>query len=77
MRNSEKTRLSGQFYYMLGLAWAAFILPKTSAIQSVLILAWADPTAGFCGRKYGANKWETVIKKLFSIEKNDEKNEKF
>lgn len=65
MRKSERDQPSGQLFYLLGLAWALFFLPRVIALQAILILAWMDPIAALFGVRFGRVTWNSVFKKFF------------
>jgi dolichol kinase len=66
IRPREKSELSGQMFYALGLFWAFVFLPKVLAVQSILILAWMDPVAGIVGSKWGRVEWVRVFEKFWN-----------
>ncbi len=65
MRETEDERPSGQFYYLLGVGFAVLFLPKPIAIQSILTLAWMDPSAALFGRRFGRRSWTEILGKFF------------
>lgn len=67
LKPDEKSELSGQFFYCLGLVWAFVFLPKVLAVQAVLILAWTDPLAGISGARWGKLKWVDVFQRFWSL----------
>jgi dolichol kinase len=61
MRQNEIKEPSAQLYYFLGLLFVVLFLPRTLAIQSILILAWMDPVAGLVGVRYGRRTWSDTL----------------
>jgi dolichol kinase len=67
MREEEKEHLTAQFYYLLGLAFVVFLMPRVITLQAIWTLAWMDPVAGFVGLKFGKNKWLSFFGKAFPL----------
>ncbi len=65
MRDVEKTKLSAQMYYALGLCFCAIVLPKPIAIQAALTLAWMDPAAALFGLRFGKRTWSQIFSRFF------------
>ena len=65
MREDEDHKPSAQLYYVIGMGWAIFALPKPIAIHAILCLAWMDPIAAIYGLRFGQNSWSKVFEKLF------------
>ncbi|KAF8462477.1 hypothetical protein JB92DRAFT_3136745 [Gautieria morchelliformis] len=53
MRNSEKHKVNGVVWYILGVLFSLIIYPLDVAVVSILILSWADTTASTFGRLWG------------------------
>jgi diacylglycerol kinase (CTP) len=66
MRAEEVSKPSGQLFYTLGLCFSFLLLPKTLAVQSVLVLAWMDPLASFVGRRFGKTPWNGLLNRVLS-----------
>jgi dolichol kinase len=52
-RASEASRVASSTWYTLGLIVGVAFLPKPVCLMGLLILAFADPAAGFVGRRWG------------------------
>lgn len=53
MRESEKDKVNGVVWYIVGTSTVLSLFPTDVACVSVLILSWADTTASTFGRLYG------------------------
>jgi len=53
MRESEKTKLNGVVWYMIGVITVLSAYPRDVAVASILLLSWADTAASIFGRLYG------------------------
>lgn len=53
LRKSEMKRISGGWYYILGLLLAVMIFPKSVAVMAILCLAIADPVSSIIGILFG------------------------
>jgi dolichol kinase len=65
MREGEERGPSAQLFYILGLVWAIFALPKIIAVQAILTLAWMDPLAAVVGVRYGRRSWSSIFHRFF------------
>jgi len=59
----EAGKLASSTWYVLGMILVLLLFPREVALAGILVLALADPTAGFVGRKWGrkrlgAGTWE-------------------
>ncbi|KAF8512735.1 hypothetical protein BU17DRAFT_53876 [Hysterangium stoloniferum] len=53
MRESEKHKINGVIWYLLGVLFSLNVYPLDIAIVSILILSWADTAASTFGRLWG------------------------
>ncbi|KDQ12432.1 hypothetical protein BOTBODRAFT_112883 [Botryobasidium botryosum FD-172 SS1] len=53
MRDSEKEKINGVIWYLIGVIWVLTLYPRDVAVVSILILSWADTAASTFGRLYG------------------------
>lgn len=53
MREKEIQSYNGVLWYILGLAFSFYFMPKDIVLISVLLLSWSDTAASTCGRKWG------------------------
>jgi diacylglycerol kinase (CTP) len=53
MRESEKRKMNGVIWYILGVNFALLVYPLDIAVVAILILSWADTAASTIGRLYG------------------------
>ncbi|KAF8576781.1 hypothetical protein K439DRAFT_1536138 [Ramaria rubella] len=53
MRDSEKHKINGVIWYILGALVALIAYPLDIAVVSILVLSWADTTASTFGRLWG------------------------
>lgn len=70
MREGEHDGPSAQLYYLLGLFWAVFALPKTVGVQAILTLAWLDPIAALFGGKFGRTQWAKFVPRAGEVVRN-------
>ncbi|EJD02061.1 uncharacterized protein FOMMEDRAFT_124258 [Fomitiporia mediterranea MF3/22] len=54
MRESEKEKINGVIWYLLGCIFVLTFYPDDLAVVSILVLSWCDTTASFFGRLYGS-----------------------
>lgn len=52
----EERRIASSTWYMAGIALAVWLFPRSWAEVAVLVLALADPIAGYVGRRWGG-RW--------------------
>jgi len=64
-RENEKSELSAQFYYLLGVAFLVFCLPKIFALHGILCLSLLDPIAAMVGIKWGRITWNNIFTRFF------------
>lgn len=65
MRKEEAGGPSAQLFYLLGLCWAIFFLPRPVAVHAIFTLAWMDPIAAIFGVRYGRRTWRSVFATVF------------
>lgn len=53
MRESEKTKVNGVVWYLVGVLFCLHFLPEDIACVSIMILSWADTAASVFGRLFG------------------------
>nr|ODN90137.1 hypothetical protein L203_02060 [Cryptococcus depauperatus CBS 7841] len=53
MRESERDKVNGVVWYLLGVIWVLSLYPRDVAVVSILILSWSDTTASTIGRLWG------------------------
>ncbi|KAG8792728.1 hypothetical protein FRC17_008551 [Serendipita sp. 399] len=53
MRESEKSRVNGTVWYLIGVIFVLTFYPADIAVVSILILSWADTAASTIGRLWG------------------------
>ncbi|KZS96909.1 hypothetical protein SISNIDRAFT_387379, partial [Sistotremastrum niveocremeum HHB9708] len=53
MRESEKHKINGVVWYLIGVLFALYFYPMDIAVVAILILSWADTAASTIGRLYG------------------------
>ncbi|KZT43329.1 hypothetical protein SISSUDRAFT_968198, partial [Sistotremastrum suecicum HHB10207 ss-3] len=53
MRESEKHKINGVVWYLVGVLFALYFYPMDIAVVAILILSWADTAASTIGRLYG------------------------
>jgi diacylglycerol kinase (CTP) len=53
---SERDRITGSTYFVVGLAVITLVFPKPPVEVAILILAFADPVASITGRLWGKRK---------------------
>ncbi|QRW13391.1 CTP-dependent diacylglycerol kinase [Ceratobasidium sp. AG-Ba] len=53
MRESEKTKLNGVIWYLVGVIFVLKFYPRDVAVVSILILSWCDTAASTVGRAWG------------------------
>jgi len=66
MRDSEKTRINGVVWYLIGVIFVLTLYPRDVAVVSILILSWADTAASVFGRLYG-HRTMKLPKTLFGM----------
>ncbi|KAF9516098.1 hypothetical protein BS47DRAFT_1258689, partial [Hydnum rufescens UP504] len=66
MRDSEKTRINGVVWYLIGVIFVLTLYPRDVAVVSILILSWADTAASVFGRLYG-HRTMKLPKTLFGV----------
>ena len=49
----ESQSIASSTWYILGALIAIVLFPISAALSGILILAWADPTASYLGRRWG------------------------
>ncbi|KZW00349.1 hypothetical protein EXIGLDRAFT_604424 [Exidia glandulosa HHB12029] len=54
MRESEKHKINGVVWYLVGVLFVLCLLPLDIAVVAILMLSWADTTASTFGRMFGA-----------------------
>ncbi|EJD52054.1 hypothetical protein AURDEDRAFT_56616 [Auricularia subglabra TFB-10046 SS5] len=54
MRESEKHKVNGVVWYLVGVLYVLILLPLDIAVVAILMLSWADTTASTFGRMFGA-----------------------
>lgn len=53
MRESEKQKVNGVVWYLVGVLFCLSLLPEDIACVSIMILSWADTAASVFGRLFG------------------------
>lgn len=53
MRESEKEKVNGVVWYLIGVLFCLSLLPEDIACVSIMILSWADTAASVFGRLFG------------------------
>ncbi|CAG7848986.1 SubName: Full=Related to HSD1-ER membrane protein {ECO:0000313/EMBL:CCA67400.1} [Serendipita indica DSM 11827] len=53
MRESEKNKINGTVWYLIGVIFVLTFYPADIAVVSILILSWADTAASTIGRLWG------------------------
>ena len=53
MRESEKERVNGVVWYLIGVMTSLHFFPEDIASVSIIVLAWCDPAASTFGRMFG------------------------
>jgi len=66
MRESEKTKINGVVWYLIGVILVLSLYPRDVAVVSILILSWADTAASIFGRMYG-HRTAKLPKTLFGV----------
>ena len=49
----ESQNIASSTWYILGALIAIVLFPISAALSGILVLAWADPTASYLGRRWG------------------------
>ena len=49
----ESQNIASSTWYILGALIAIALFPISAALSGILVLAWADPTASYLGRRWG------------------------
>ena len=49
----ESQNIASSTWYILGALIAIVLFPLSAALSGILVLAWADPTASYLGRRWG------------------------
>ena len=49
----ESQSIASSTWYILGALIAIVLFPISAALSGILVLAWADPTASYLGRRWG------------------------
>ncbi len=49
----ESQNIASSTWYILGALIAIVLFPISAALSGILVLAWADPTANYLGRRWG------------------------
>ena len=49
----ESQNIASSTWYILGALLAIVLFPLSAALSGILVLAWADPTASYLGRRWG------------------------
>ena len=49
----ESQNIASSTWYILGSLIAIVLFPISAALSGILVLAWADPTASYLGRRWG------------------------
>ncbi len=49
----ESHNIASSTWYILGALIAIVLFPISAALSGILVLAWADPTASYLGRRWG------------------------
>ncbi|WWC72339.1 uncharacterized protein I206_106301 [Kwoniella pini CBS 10737] len=53
MRESERNKINGVVWYLVGVIWVLGLYPRDVAVVSILTLSWSDTTASTIGRLWG------------------------
>lgn len=55
MRESEKTKINGVIWYLIGVIFVLSVYPRDIAVLSILTLSWSDTAASVFGRMFGSS----------------------
>ncbi|WVQ76943.1 hypothetical protein IAR50_006622 [Cryptococcus sp. DSM 104548] len=53
MRESERDKVNGVVWYLIGVIWVLMLYPRDVAVVAILTLSWSDTTASTIGRLWG------------------------
>ncbi|TYJ54984.1 hypothetical protein B9479_004295 [Cryptococcus floricola] len=53
MRESERDKVNGVVWYLVGVIWVLVLYPRDVAVVAILTLSWSDTTASTIGRLWG------------------------
>ncbi len=53
----EARKPASSTWYLLGVVLTLLIFPRHEALGGILVLALADPAAGYVGRRWGRRRW--------------------